>query len=262
MRKRRWRLLLLPLFGLLIWAATLVSLRLAEQALYEPPRDFISFTDLVQDATYRIYCDGTSFGSAWGVKVDGQHFVVTNYHVVEDCGDAKQFSIWNGSTRGVSLSLFGSDGRYWDSSEYAFRDLAVFSTDSEINTLTVQFDEPEIGQWVAVSGYPFDSVGGNFLSLTVGRITGLDDVGIVITDAAINGGNSGGPLVDSRGRVLGTVFAAEDSANFENMGYAQGISLHCEVLYACRNGVIVDGVVGKPVLQDLETSKETQDQDG
>lgn len=261
-RNRRWRLLLLPLVGLLVWGATSSSIHFAEQARYEPPSNFSAFTQKVREATYRIYCDGTSNGSAWGVRVDGQYFVVTNYHVVEDCGDATQFSVWNESTRGVSLSLFAADGRYWDPTEYEFRDLAVFATDTEIASLNVNFSVPKVGEWVAVVGYPSDSSGENFFSITEGRITGLDDHGIVITDAAINGGNSGGPLVNSKGEVLGTVFASEDNGSFENMGYAQGISLHCDVLYVCRNEVINDEVVEQPVLHDLEASKEPQQQNG
>ncbi len=251
MRNRRWRLLLLPLAGLLAWTASYLFWEIEEQAKYQSPRDFNSFAQLLRDATYRIYCDGTSYGSAWGVEVAGQLFVVTNHHVLEDCGDARQFSIWNGSAKGESLTLFASDGRYWDPSEYNFRDLAVFSTNSKIKTLKVQFDAPKIGQWVAASGYPSQSDGENFFSLTVGRITGLEDSGILITDAAINGGNSGGPLVNSKGEVVGTVFASEGNASFDNMGFVQGIALHCEVLYQCVDGYVQNKVVLEPVLKPL-----------
>lgn len=256
-RNRRWRLLLLPLVGLLVWGGTTLSIHFAEQARYEPPSDFSAFTQKVQEATYRIYCDGTSNGSAWGVRVDGEYFVVTNYHVVEDCGDAKQFSVWNESTRGVSLNLFAADGRYWDPTEYEFRDLAVFTTDTEIASLNVYFSVPKVGEWVAVVGYPSDSSGENFFSITEGRITGLDDHGIVITDAAINGGNSGGPLVNSKGEVLGTVFASEDNGSFDNMGYAQGLSLHCDILYRCVNDRTLNELVDDPIMLPLVISTES-----
>lgn len=236
MRKRRWRLLLIPLFGLLIWAATFVSLRVEEQARYEPPRDFTSFTDLVQDATYRIYCDGATEGSAWGVELENEFYVVTNFHVVDNCRDAKQFSIWNRNTRGISLSKLATDGSFWDEMEPGVKDFAIFRADGKINALDIQLTAPSIGQWVAASGYPSNSNGDAIQSITTGRITGVTSDGILVTDAAINGGNSGGPLVNSRGQVVGTVFASENYASFENIGYALGISLHCDLLIACENG--------------------------
>jgi hypothetical protein len=78
---------------------------------------------------------------------------------------------------------------------------------------------------VAALGYPL----GDRLSLTQGDVTGLDReavdevidlTSLIETDAAVNPGNSGGPLVDSRGRVLGVVFARPNPELLQGIGLA------------------------------------------
>jgi S1-C subfamily serine protease len=84
-----------------------------------------------------------------------------------------------------------------------------------------------------VAGYPYDSGGNPIHSLTTGTVTGFDAYGLVMTDSAINDGNSGGPLVNSKGEIYGTVFSTEDLTKFENMGFAQPLEFHCGVVFQC-----------------------------
>lgn len=235
LNRKRYRLLIFPL-AFLIFGGYLYWGEWQTQALFEAPSNFNEFTEKVAGASFRIYCDGATEGSAWGVQIEGESLVVTNFHVIDNCDEAKQFSIWNSQTRGVTLELISADGSYWDESQSGLGDFAIFRASSQISTLEMQLDEAVLGQWVAASGYPFNSNGDAVRSITTGRITGKAGDGILVTDAAINGGNSGGPLVNSRGQVVGTVFASEDNADYENMGYALGISLHCQLLFACEGG--------------------------
>jgi S1-C subfamily serine protease len=58
-----------------------------------------------------------------------------------------------------------------------------------------------------------------------------------MTDATINEGNSGGPILNSNGQVLGTIFSTEDLTQFENMGFAQPLGFHCEVIFSCVDSI-------------------------
>ncbi len=143
-----------------------------------------------------------SLGSGWIYSEDG--YIVTNTHVVKDAS-------------GIKVRLFDKDN---DSREYEAKvvgsdpktELAVVKIDVDRKLPTLQLgdsDGAKVGQWVMAVGSPF----GLDQTVTVGVIsakgrylpqspyTGLKD--IIQTDAAINRGNSGGPMVNLRGEVIG-----------------------------------------------------------
>ena len=235
-KKRRWRLLIFApaLAGLMLLAFLVQSA--SARVLYEQPANFQDFTQKLSEATFEISCNGEWGGTGWGLEIDGADYLVTAFHVVEECVTGEVIIAKNELNPRVNLQLLAYDGRFWSDDAGEYRDLALLATQASIQTLTLQVESVQLGQWVGVMGYPFDSSGVALHSLTTGRVTGLDEVGAVMTDASVNGGNSGGPMVNSRGEIIGTIYATEDYAEYENMAFAQGLGLHCGLVFECLGG--------------------------
>ncbi len=137
----------------------------------------------------------TSLGSGFVVDEDG--VIVTNYHVVAGA-DTVSVTLTDGTV--LDAMLVGADEP---------TDIAVLRVNSEHPLVAVDFgdsDRSRVGDWVMAIGNPF-GLGG---TVTVGIISArnrdiysgpYDD--FIQTDAAINRGNSGGPLFDMGGNVIG-----------------------------------------------------------
>ena len=236
MKKRRWRLLILVPLILIGVAAWFEMSEASGQDLFSSPTNPSLLIQTSTAGTYQINCFGNWSGSGWGVKIQDDYYVVTAFHVVEDCVDDRKIHARNDSTQMFELELVAYDGRFW-SSYFDLRDLALLRAPGVINVLKTAKNVPSIGQWVAAIGYPFDSEEKARLSFTQGAISSYDSNGLIVTDAAINGGNSGGPLINSRGEVVGTIFASDPTEEFEDMGFAQGLILHCGLAFQCSGGV-------------------------
>jgi S1-C subfamily serine protease len=236
LKSLNWRLPILALILVLVSYLFYSMQPFSSRALFAQPENFTDFTQALSEATFEMSCDGEWGGTGWGVEIDSAHYIVTAFHVIEDCTADGVITARNSLNPRLNLELLSYDGRYWSDAPGEYADLALLATDSQIATLTLQAEDVALGQWVAVMGYPFDSLGEAVHSLTTGRVTGLDDIGTVMTDAAVNGGNSGGPMVNSRGEIVGTIYATEDYAEYENMAFAQGLELHCGIAFDCSGG--------------------------
>jgi S1-C subfamily serine protease len=156
----------------------------------------------LQDPRSKKMVDQEGFGSGFVISTDG--LIVTNNHVIE-----KAIFIQVGFADGMEskASLVGTD----PSSDIAI--LKVF--DGDLKPLTfANSDLLEPGQIAIAIGNPMGlqhtvtSATGRTLRATNGRL--IDD--IIQTDAALNPGNSGGPLVNSEGKVIGVNTAVVSSA--------------------------------------------------
>lgn len=143
-------------------------------------------------------CDGWAKGSGFVLRPG---HIITNAHVVE------------GGTDATFDKPGGSSGSATGWSANTTEDLAdVTTSDPTPPPLTLATADPVPGDQVRVVGYPL----GGPLTVTSGRVIEFVDgeqygqPGPVIRiSAAIRPGNSGGPLIDSHGRVLGVVFAVQ-----------------------------------------------------
>src|SRR6266404_4548424 len=158
---------------------------------------------------------GTSLGS--GFIVDGEGYIITNNHVIQGAEDITV--ILRDDTQ-LKAKLIGSDSRV---------DIAVLKVDppNKKPLPAIKFgdsDKARVGDWVIAIGNPF----GLGHSVTAGIISArgralsdsLDDY--LQTDAAINKGNSGGPLFNAEGDVIG-VNTAIYSPTGTNAGLAFSI---------------------------------------
>ena len=138
---------------------------------------------------------GQSLGS--GFIVDTAGIVVTNNHVIDG---ADQINVILQDNTTIRARLLGTDPR---------TDIAVLKIETDKPLTAVPWgdsDDAQVGDWVMAIGNPF-GLGG---TVTVGIVSargrdirqGLYD-DFIQTDAAINRGNSGGPLFDMHGRVVG-----------------------------------------------------------
>ena len=137
---------------------------------------------------------GTALGSGFIISADG--YVVTNNHVIEDA-DEVEIELFNGGT--LRATVVGTDPR---------TDIALLKVEANEPLPFVNFgesDEMRVGDWVLAIGNPLGqgfSVSAGIVSARGRTLSGSYD-DFIQTDAAINRGNSGGPLFNMRGEVVG-----------------------------------------------------------
>jgi putative serine protease PepD len=162
---------------------------------------------------------GTQQAEGSGFVIDERGHIVTNQHVV-DGATSIRVTFADGSK--ATAKLVGED---------ASTDVAVIKVDVDASKLTpLRFADSsavQVGSGVVAIGSPFGLEG----SLTTGVVSALDRTikapndytisGAIQTDAAINHGNSGGPLLDSGGRVIGiNAQIKSDSGGNDGIGFA------------------------------------------
>jgi serine protease Do len=181
-------------------------------------------------------------GSGFIISADG--YVLTNNHVVED---ADQIRIGLQSGVEVEARVVGTD----PSIDLAL--LKIDEGDEEFPVLPMgDSDALRVGEWVVAIGNPLDyehTVTVGVISAKERRVQiGGTDSGVasfIQTDAAINFGNSGGPLIDTRGNVIGINTAIRRANYAEGIGFALPINHARRVIEQLREtGSVKRGYVG------------------
>jgi len=177
--------------------------------------------------------EATSLGSGFIISADG--FIVTNNHVIEG---ADEIQVFLSDGRRLPAKLVGHDEK---------TDLAVLKIAAAQPLPFVTFgdsDTAQVGDWVMAIGNPFGLGGSVTLGIVSARNRDIesgpyDD--FIQTDASINQGNSGGPLFDMNGKVIGI-----NTAIIARGGSSLGI------------GFAVPGNLASPVVQQLTEFGETR----
>lgn len=164
-------------------------------------------------------------GAGSGVIIDKDGYILTNYHVVRD---AKKITVKLSDGKEYSGKIIGKDAR---------TDLAVVKITPRGKLVVARLgnsDDIRVGAWAIAIGSPF----GLEQTVTVGVVSAkrqnLEVEGILYrdfiqTDASINRGNSGGPLVDIHGEVIGI-----NTAIFSQLGVSVGVGFAIPINSAKR----------------------------
>ena len=203
---------------------------------------------------------GMSMGTGFLISDDG--YLLTNHHVV---ANAEEVRVRLHDHRQFDAEVVGSDEQ---------SDVAVLKIDADDLTVLRPGDAGQVrpGQWAVAIGSPFgleQSVTAGIVS-AVGRSNRYANqqyVPFIQTDVAINRGNSGGPLLNTRGEVIGI-----NSQIFSNSGGYQGVSFAIPIDIAMNvaeqikdTGSVQRGLVGVnvgPVTRDAMSGFDLPDTRG
>jgi len=161
------------------------------EILKSPAEDFSAVVEEAVKGVVAVLTE-SSIGSGFIINPDG--YIVTNYHVIERGNLVKVLTY---DKKIIPAELIGTD---------KLRDLALLKIEGEYDYLKLgDSDKLQVGRKVIAIGNPH----GLSFTVTEGIISALDREGpngieeYIQTDVSLNPGNSGGPLVDTKGEVIG-----------------------------------------------------------
>ena len=152
--------------------------------------------------------DPVSSGS--GFLVGGDGWIVTNHHVVDGCAR-------------VTVSYAGTSYDATVQAVEARDDLALLKVAIEVGEVATFSESPRasLGETATVAGYPLHGLLSKEINVTSGNVSALaglgDDAKLLQITAPVQQGNSGGPLLDGAGNVIGVVESKLDAARAAKM---------------------------------------------
>jgi serine protease Do len=207
------------------------------ELLPDPFHNFFNNPRQQQQRKFQVPASGS------GIIINQDGYILTNNHVVED---SKRLTVKMENQTEVPAKIIGTDPE---------TDLALIKIDTKLSPEQVatlgNSDELKIGQWAIAVGNPF----GLGWTVTVGVVSALGRTNLLIsgggptyqdfiqTDASINFGNSGGPLVNIRGEVIGINAAVNTQG--QGIGFAIPINIAKNIVEQLReHGSVVRGYLG------------------
>ncbi len=168
------------------------------------------FSNIIEDVIPSVVTIKTDISQGTGFIITGDGFIVTNAHILSG---GKQVETLNYEQSKFKTSFVGYNSNL---------DLALLKINGEFNQLNLveNSDDIKVGDKVVAIGNPL----GLQYSVSQGIVSGVNRVGpnglnvYIQTDAALNPGNSGGPLINSKGKVIG--INNFKSSSGESLGFA------------------------------------------
>ncbi len=152
------------------------------------------FSGIIEDAIKSVVTIRTDISQGTGFIIAREGYVVTNYHVMEN---AKSAGIFTYDSETYSVNLIGYNSNF---------DIALLRIEGDFEKLKLaDSDDVQIGEKVIAIGNPL----GLQFSVSEGIVSAVHRPGpsgvdaYIQTDAALNPGNSGGPLINKQGKVIG-----------------------------------------------------------
>jgi len=187
---------------------------------------------------------GAVTGSGFIISEDG--YILTNYHVIEDAYKGR-----------LDVTVMLHDGTSYTAQIVGTEpdnDVAVLKIEAEgLNAVTIgDSDTLRVGDTVYAVGNPLGELE---FSMTTGHVSakdrviktdnGAEAISMFQVDAAVNSGNSGGPVYNDRGEVVGIVTAKYSSSGVEGIGFAIPVN---DAAAIARDLVTTGYVTGKAHL--------------
>ena len=210
--------------------------------------------DKNEDAVVEILMSGTAQnmwgqmqlvqGAGSGVIMTEDGYIATNYHVIQGASKV-EVTLHNGES--YVARIIGSDPS---------NDIAVIKIDAKgLTTATVgDSSTVDVGDLAVAIGNPLGQLGG---TATTGIISALDrtldvegtTLTLMQTDAAINGGNSGGGLFNNKGELIGIVESKASAVGVEGLAFALPINNVSPIINDfIKNGGNVQATQGTPAV--------------
>lgn len=183
-------------------------------------------------------------GAGTGFLIDPAGYILTNYHVVED---AERILVGLADGRRLRATAVGADPD---------TDVALLKVESARPLPFAPLgnsDDLRVGEWVVAIGNPLayeHTVTAGVVSFLGRKLFDSSFDRYIQTDAAINFGNSGGPLINTRGEVIG--INAAISSRAPNIGFAVPINMATTILPQLKaQGRVTRGYIGV-MLRDVD----------
>ena len=195
---------------------------------YVPPRSIQNLVDRTQESTVTVWCEPAvgmnSMGSAFALELETDvsdeypTTLITNHHVIEDCIGVEHELL-------IALPYQDKEEAVivkWDEEN----DIAVIATKKKLPALGLSENATWPGYWVMAVG----SADGYEGSVAFGNVLNVYYNDILITNN-ISHGNSGGPLIDNEGVVVGVVTWGKDTEQYNG---ARSLDAFCAKILKCE----------------------------
>jgi serine protease Do len=187
----------------------------------------------------------SSSGTAFFVA---SNLLVTNYHVVKDCRSDLEVRYPDHSWHGATIE--GQDKA---------NDLALLHTDIENLSVASFRLQSRVGEPVAAYGFPYAGLLSSSGNFTIGNISALsgmnDDSRFIQMSAQVQPGNSGGPLLDLSGSVIGVISSRLNAIKMMQ----EGGDVPQNVNFTIQAAIVVNFLSAKGVTPKLDNSVEHQE---